>query len=84
MVPDGLKGFQPDFREQSELVHSHFRATAVHSAFAVTRSLKRNAERKFRKKNEYVDKGKFAGSEKPLALSLSPLFAGVDENCAAR
>ena len=29
MVPDSLKGFQPDFREQSELVHSHFRATAV-------------------------------------------------------
>lgn len=24
MVPDSLKGFQPDFREQSELVHSHF------------------------------------------------------------
>lgn len=24
MVPDSLKGFQLDFREQSELVHSHF------------------------------------------------------------
>lgn len=85
MVPDSLKGFQPDFREQSELVHSHF--VAARAAFSLAapfppfscpppRSLKRNAKRKFRTKNEYVDKGKFTGSGKSSApfLSSSSLF----------
>lgn len=46
------------------------------------RSLKRNAERKFRKKNEYVDKGKFTGSGKSSAhfLSSSSLFSLQNTN----
>lgn len=41
----------------------------------IARSLKRNAKRKFRKKNEYVDKGKFTGSGKQSAPFLFFLVA---------
>jgi len=86
------KWFPPDGSRQSERISTWFprtvrartfafRATAVHSAFAVARSLERNAKRKFCKKNEYVDKGKFTDSGKPSALFLSSLFG---ENRAAR
>lgn len=89
------KWFPPDGSRQSERISTWFprtvrartfafRATAVHSAFAVVRSLKRNAKRKFRKKNEYVDKGKFTGSGKPSALFLSSLFAALRCSESAR
>jgi hypothetical protein len=76
MVLGSLKGFQPDFREQSELVHSHFTVLPLAQCFAVlsraiAHSLKQNAKRKFREKNEYADKNKFASSG---ALFPSPLL----------
>jgi len=87
------KWFPPDGSRQSERISTWFPRTVrartfafscYRCAFAVTRSLKRNAKRKFHKKNEYVDKSKFTGSEKPLALFLSPLFTGVGERTALR
>lgn len=80
------KWFPPDGSRQSERISTWFprtvrartfafRATAVHSAFAVARSLKRNAERKFREKNEYVDKSKFRRREVIGHFFLRHFFA---------
>lgn len=81
MVLGSLKGFQPDFREQSELVHSHFTVLPLARCFAVlsraiAHSLKHNARRKFREKNEYVDKNEFASSE-GSAFSFAARFSAM-------